>query len=61
MGVFAEIGRVADEYDLKTLHTDMQWNLGLAARFQVEGIVVRAEYAKASDESAFRVMINQPF
>jgi outer membrane protein assembly factor BamA len=58
---FAEIGRVADEYDLKTLHTDMQWSLGLAARFQVEGIVVRAEFATASDENAFRVMINQPF
>jgi outer membrane protein assembly factor BamA len=59
--VFAEAGRVADEYDAKTLHIDMQWNLGGAVRFQVEGIVVRAELAKGADEGTFRVMINQPF
>lgn len=58
---FAEIGRVADEYDVKTLHSDMKWNLGGAVRFQVEGIVVRAELAKGADEGTFRVMINQPF
>lgn len=59
--LFAEAGRVADEYDAKTLHTDMQWNLGGAVRFQVESIVVRAELAKGVDEGTFRVMINQPF
>jgi len=58
---FAEAGRVADQYDLKTLHTDMKWNLGAAVRFQVEGIVVRAEFAQGADEGTFRVMINQPF
>ncbi|MBW3697511.1 hypothetical protein EK599_17615 [Vibrio sp. T187] len=58
---FAEVGRVADEYDAKTLHTDMKWSLGGAVRFQVEGIVVRAEMAKGADEGTFRVMINQPF
>lgn len=59
--VFAEVGRVADEYDAKTLHSDMKWNLGGAVRFQVEGIVVRAEVAQGVDEGTFRVMINQPF
>ncbi|MDC5820278.1 BamA/TamA family outer membrane protein [Vibrio europaeus] len=58
---FAEAGRVADQYDFKTLHRDMKWNLGGAVRFQVEGIVVRAEYAQGADEGTFRVMINQPF
>ncbi|AUV87682.1 hypothetical protein C1N50_01800 [Vibrio campbellii] len=58
---FAEVGRVADDYDLKTLHEDMKWNVGGAVRFQVEGIVVRAEMAKGADEGTFRVMINQPF
>ena len=58
---FAEVGRVADEYDVKTLHTDMKWSLGGAVRFQVEGIVVRAELARGGDEGTFRVMINQPF
>ncbi len=58
---FAEVGRVADEYDIKELHTDMKWSLGGAVRFQVEGIVVRAELARGGDEGTFRVMINQPF
>lgn len=58
---FAEVGRVADEYDVKTLHSDMKWSLGGAVRFQVEGIVVRAELARGGDEGTFRVMINQPF
>ncbi|MCZ4295663.1 BamA/TamA family outer membrane protein [Vibrio sinaloensis] len=59
--VFAEVGRVADEYDAKTLHSDMKWNVGGAVRSQVEGIVVRAEVAQGADEGTFRVMINQPF
>ncbi len=58
---FAEVGRVSEEYDLKTLHTDMKWSLGGAVRFQVEGIVVRTEIARGSEEGTFRVMINQPF
>ncbi|MGR5158594.1 BamA/TamA family outer membrane protein [Vibrio owensii] len=58
---FVEVGRVADDYDLKTLHEDMKWNVGGAVRFQVEGIVVRTEMAKGADEGTFRVMINQPF
>jgi len=59
--LFAEAGRVADEYDLRTLHSDMKWSLGGAVRFQVEGIVVRAELAQGGDEGTFRIMINQPF
>lgn len=59
--LFTEVGRVADEYDAKTLHSDMKWSVGGAVRFQVEGIVVRAEVAQGADEGTFRVMINQPF
>lgn len=58
---FVDIGRVADEYNLKTLHTDMKWSAGGAIRFQVEGIVVRTEMAWGNEENMFRVMVNQPF
>ncbi|PSW00463.1 BamA/TamA family outer membrane protein [Photobacterium lipolyticum] len=58
---FADVGRVADEYNLAELHQDMKWSAGGAIRFQVEGIVVRAEMAWGSEDSLFRVMINQPF
>ena len=59
--VFADVGRVAEEYDIKTLHTDMKWSIGGAVRFQVEGIVVRTEISRGEEEGLFRVMINQPF
>ncbi|PMH42381.1 hypothetical protein BCU68_14295 [Vibrio sp. 10N.286.49.B3] len=59
--VFADVGRVADEYNLSTLHNDMQWSAGGAVRFQVEGIVVRAEIARGDEGNLFRIMINQPF
>ncbi|PSW10478.1 hypothetical protein C9I98_25065 [Photobacterium sanctipauli] len=58
---FVDVGRVADEYDLAELHKDMKWSAGAAIRFQVEGIVVRTEMAWGSEDSLFRVMINQPF
>ncbi|USD65047.1 BamA/TamA family outer membrane protein [Vibrio sp. SCSIO 43136] len=58
---FIDAGRVADELNLKTLHTDMKWNAGGGIRFQVEGIVVRTEIAAGSEEGLFRVMVNQPF
>ncbi|WP_078751009.1 BamA/TamA family outer membrane protein [Enterovibrio nigricans] len=59
--LFADVGRVADDYNLKTLHEDMKWSAGAGMRFQVEGIVVRSEMAWGSEEGLFRVMINQPF
>jgi hypothetical protein len=58
---FAEAGRVADEFDFNTLHEDMKWSSGLGARFQIEGVVVRAELAFSADSSQFWVMVNQPF
>ncbi|WP_375321653.1 hypothetical protein [Aliivibrio logei] len=58
---FVDAGRVADEFSFSTLHDDMKWSVGGAIRFQVEGIVVRTELSKGTEESLFRVMINQPF
>ncbi|OAN19321.1 hypothetical protein A3K86_00330 [Photobacterium jeanii] len=58
---FADVGRVADDYNLVELHKDMKWSAGGAVRFQVEGIVVRAEMAWGSEDNIFRVMVNQPF
>jgi len=58
---FAEAGRVADEFDLSELHSDIQWSGGLGLRAFANHLIVRAELA-ASDEDAIVVMsINQPF
>lgn len=59
--VFADVGRVADDYDLGDLHEDMQWSAGAGIRFQVEGVLVRTAMAWGEEESTFRVMVNQPF
>lgn len=59
--LFTDVGRVADEYDVSELHENMQVSYGGAVRFQVEGVVVRAEMAWGDEESMFRVMVNQPF
>ncbi|WP_318437802.1 BamA/TamA family outer membrane protein [Photobacterium leiognathi] len=58
---FADVGRVADSYNVSELHSDMKWSAGGAVRFQVEGVVVRTEMAWGNEESIFRVMVNQPF
>ncbi len=58
---FAEAGRVADDFDLGTLHQDMKWTAGLGARFQIEGVVVRAEAAYSGDDNQIWIMANQPF
>lgn len=59
--LFAEAGRVADDFSLSTLHSEMKFSLGVGARFEVEGIVVRTELAKGEEGSQFWVMVNQPF
>lgn len=59
--VFADAGRVADEFNLATLNKAMRWSAGGAVRFQVEGVVVRAEMAWGEEDSRFAVMVNQPF
>ncbi len=58
---FADVGRVADSYNVSELHSSMKWSAGGAVRFQVEGVVVRTEMAWGNEESIFRVMVNQPF
>ncbi len=59
--VFAEAGNVTNEFDLGDLHQGMKSIYGVAARFEVEDIVVRTEFAFGGDESQVWVMVNQPF
>ncbi|MEC4725654.1 hypothetical protein HWQ46_08885 [Shewanella sp. D64] len=59
--VFAETGQVSDEFSFSELHQDMKWTLGAGMRFEVEGVVVRTEFAYSGAERQFWVMVNQPF
>jgi hypothetical protein len=58
---FVETGQVADNFDMAELHDDLQWTAGLGLRFNVEGVVVRIDYAKSEEEAQMWFMVNQPF
>ncbi len=58
---FAEIGRVADSYDLGELHSDMKWDAGAGLRAWVQGFVVRADFAFSEEGGRVQMMIGQPF
>ncbi|WP_244325673.1 hypothetical protein [Shewanella aestuarii] len=59
--VFAEAGQVSDEFNLQSLHQDMLFTVGAGVRFEIEQMVVRADFAKGSEQSQFWVMVNQTF
>ena len=58
---FVETGQVNDSFDLAQLHDDLKWTAGLGLRFNVEGVLVRIDYAKSEDEAQMWFMVNQPF
>ncbi len=58
---FFEIGRVAHEYDLNRLHSDMRWNAGLGIRAWAQGIVIRIDTAYSREGVGVQMMIAQPF
>jgi hypothetical protein len=58
---FAEIGRVAPEWNLDTLHTDMKWCLGLGFRAWAKGLVARIDTAVSDEDFKVQMMVSQPF
>jgi len=58
---FVETGQVNDNFDLSELHDDLKWTAGLGLRFNVEGVLVRIDYAKSESDTQMWFMVNQPF
>jgi hypothetical protein len=58
---FAEVGRVADEFDLNELHSDMKTDGGIGLRVLANNLVVRADYAVSSEGSLVQMIVNHPF
>ena len=48
---FAEVGRVAPTFNVRTLHEDMQWDAGVGLRVWAKGLIGRVDVAY-SDEGA---------
>jgi hypothetical protein len=58
---FVEVGRVAPEWSLSRLHSDMKWDVGLGIRAWAQGIVVRIDTAFSDEGVGVQMMISQPF
>jgi hypothetical protein len=58
---FVEVGRVAPEYDLEKLHSDMKVDGGLGIRLMAKGLTVRADFAGSKEGFATQMIIAQPF
>ena len=58
---FAEVGRVAPEWNLSVLHQDMKWDVGLGIRMWAKGLVVRVDSAVANEGFGVQMMVSQPF
>lgn len=58
---FAEIGRVAPSWDLKTFHSDMKWSAGLSMRAMIASGVARLDLARSAEGTQVVIMVNHPF
>jgi hypothetical protein len=58
---FVEIGRVAPDWRVEELHSDMQWNAGMGIRAWAKGLVVRVDTAYSNEGIGLQMMISQPF
>lgn len=58
---FAELGRVAPEWDLGTLHKDMKWDAGVGLRVWVNNILTRLDIGYSSEGAGVQMTIEHPF
>lgn len=58
---FFELGRVAPEWDVEELHSDMHWCAGLGVRVWAKGILARVDTAFSEEGVGIQMMISQPF
>jgi len=59
--LFGEVGRVAPEWDLNELHSDMKWDAGAGIRLMAKGLVVRLDAAYSREDFGVQMMVSQPF
>ena len=59
--VFGEVGRVAPDWEIDELHSDMKWDVGVGLRVFAKGIVVRLDTAFSDEGVSVQMMVGQPF
>jgi hypothetical protein len=58
---FVEVGRVANSWNLKELHSQMKWDVGLGIRGMMRKFVGRIDFAVSEEGGSVWAMIGQPF
>ncbi|MEH6550389.1 MAG: BamA/TamA family outer membrane protein [Pseudomonadales bacterium] len=58
---FAEAGRVAPEYKIDTLLSDVKTDLGVGIRAMTAGVIVRFDIAHSEEGTNFWFMVGHPF
>jgi hypothetical protein len=58
---FAEVGRVAPEWDFGTLNRDMNVDGGVGVRLFAKGLVLRIDIAASDEGSRVQMMVGNAF
>lgn len=59
--LFTEVGRVAEKWTLKELHSDMKWDVGIGLRVWAKNLVVRIDTAFSEEDMGIQLMAGHPF
>jgi hypothetical protein len=58
---FLEIGRVAESWSVRSLHSDMNWSAGVGFRAMAKHVVLRFDTAFSPEGARVQMMIHHPF
>lgn len=61
LAVFAEAGRVAPEWNLSTLHTDMKWSAGGGIRIFMNNLILRMDGAYSKEGFYMQMFVDHAF
>ncbi len=59
--LFGEIGRVASEWKLSTLHTDMKWSVGAGIRIFMNNLILRLDNSFGKEGMYIQMFVNHAF
>lgn len=61
LSTFVEIGRVANEWNIQELHSEMKWDVGIGLRAMMSKAVLRFDIAGNDEVWEMWIMAGQPF
>jgi hypothetical protein len=59
--LFGEIGRVAPEWKLSTLHTDMKWSVGGGIRIFMNNLILRLDNSLGKEGMYIQMFVDHAF